>query len=102
MSKTLSVRPSTILKLNQWAEQRLGVPDWWTAYQFDNAVLQFGMIIENRLAETEDYYVNGNVQRRLKYDTVQAVFDEIERKANRARGDVLVDYLDSFGMVVQR
>jgi len=35
------------------AEEMLGMPDWWTAFQFDAAVSYFGVWAENRLNEMD-------------------------------------------------
>lgn len=40
------------MQISQWAAAMLGMPsDWWTAVQFDSAVIHFGSWVESKLSE---------------------------------------------------
>lgn len=43
LSKTLGVRPS----------DQLGIVNTWAAYQFNTAVVTFGTMVDNKIAETD-------------------------------------------------
>ena len=54
MQKATHQRPSRMLRLSQWAARVTGMPDLWTAWQFDNAVLTFGRWVDNQLEERDE------------------------------------------------
>lgn len=60
-AKSFSQRPSKLLD----------VTDKWAAYQFDEVVNLFGMVIENALAETIEVGTKGNRTRKPKYTLKQ-------------------------------
>lgn len=45
--------PSEIVRVREWASQMMGFEDTWTPYQFDRAVVWFGIWVENHLAERD-------------------------------------------------
>lgn len=49
----------------------LDVTDKWAAYQFDEVVNLFGMVIENALNETIEVGTEGHRSRKPKYTTKQ-------------------------------
>ena len=40
-----------MLRLNQWASRNIGMKDYWTALQFDSAVMTWGRYVENALRD---------------------------------------------------
>ena len=56
------------------------MPDWWTAWQFDNAVLTFGKWIDNKLAERDK---DGKPVNTLRELLGIPLTDEERREMNR-------------------
>lgn len=54
MSQSNRQSPSQLLNIREWAEELTGMPDLWTAIQFDAAVREFGVRIENLLNELDE------------------------------------------------
>ena len=54
LQKTMGIRPSKLLRINQWASELIGMRDCWTAYALDHAVMTFGIYIDNKLHERDD------------------------------------------------
>lgn len=53
LQETTGVRASEIMQISPWASRLLGLPDLWTALQFDSAVMVFGRHVTNRLNEVD-------------------------------------------------
>lgn len=51
--------PSQTFNLSQWLNSELDESDWWllnwwVCYQFDSAVIHFGLWVESQLSELDD------------------------------------------------
>ncbi len=49
LSQATGRAPSKILQINSFARRLTKMPDMWTAFMFDSAVLAFGNHVENQL-----------------------------------------------------
>lgn len=54
MTKETFRRPSEVTGLDKTLYLHHGLEDWWVTYQFDEAVIYWGVYVENKLNETDD------------------------------------------------
>lgn len=50
----MGISPSRSLRITPWASNLIGMRDCWTARNFDNAVMAFGIYGDNFLAERDE------------------------------------------------
>lgn len=85
VSRATRQAPSELLGVRAWASERLGMPDFWTALQFDAAVSYFGNWIESRLNEFDPvthkprYTLQGLLAEEMKAVTVHDWIDRMRQ-----------------------
>lgn len=72
------------------ASQLLNSPDTYTAYQFDEAVMQFGVFIDNKLDERDP-------KTHKPYHTIKSLLRERKKKSNPTLVELQSAFMDSNG-----
>lgn len=75
------------MRVSQWARRQLqGMPDYWTPLMFDQAVVAFGVYVENKLEERD--------AKGVRKHTLHEILGVKPQHSARSDADALRDFLN--------